>query len=111
LEFVTLKEGVSIPKAATLIAEWFAIGPPLHLPPRPHMKRRASMSTNKPSHYLWIVEDRTDSSDAKPTWHRIAAAWPQRDGKGFTIQLPPGVSISGRLQLREYEETKSKTDQ
>jgi hypothetical protein len=114
LEFVALNERVPIKRAAELIAEWFAIGPPRHLPPRPRLQRSKTMTPSKPSHYLWIVEQRTGAdapADAKPTWHRIAAAWPQRDGKGLTIQLPPGVSVSGQLILREYDEPKTKQAQ
>ena len=69
------------------------------------------MTNNMPTHYLWIVEDRAPQGEAKPIWHRIAPAWSQRDGKGFSIQLPPGVSISGRLVLREIDETRGKAAQ
>jgi hypothetical protein len=101
IDFVALREDLSIPAAATLIADWFSISP---APTAHHLKqRKVAMSTSKaqPSHYLLIVEERPNGE--KPTWHRIAAAWPQRDGKGLTIQLPPGVSVSGRLILREND--------
>jgi hypothetical protein len=105
LQFVAAYERVPIERAAQLITEWFALIPPSQQHPK---ERTSVMTSNKPSHYLWIVEDRKGGDgDEKASWHRIAAAWPQRDGKGLTIQLPPGVSVSGRLILREYEEQKS----
>jgi CHC2-type zinc finger protein len=107
IDFVALRENASIPAAAKLIADWFAI-PTRDLSQQPN-ERTTDMTTTKaqPSHYLWIVEERADNPD-KPTWHRVAAAWPQRDGKGLTIQLPPGVSVSGRLILRENDERKAR---
>ena len=51
---------------------------------------------NAPSHYVYQVRDREGQ---KGIWTRIGAAWPQRDGKGFNVQLD-AVPLDGRLTLR-----------
>lgn len=54
-------------------------------------------TTNKgPSHIAYQVRER---EGAKSIWTRIGAAWPNRDGNGFTIQLD-AVPLSGRITLR-----------
>ena len=107
LDFVALKERVSIPRAAELVAEWFAIGPPRHLPPRPRLQRRTSVSNGRPSHKVLIVENREGDTDGEqPTgfWTRVGSAWPHKDGRGLNIQLIPGVAVHGRIVLRENDD-------
>ena len=58
------------------------------------------MSGAMPSHKVFLVEDRGEDKD--PFWHRVGSAWPSKDGKGLQIQLPPGLSVAGRVVLREY---------
>jgi hypothetical protein len=108
IDFVALRENISVPHAARLLAEWFSVSPALRA--HHHNERKTPVTTTRaqPSHYLLIVEERPNGE--KPTWHRIAAAWPQRDGKGLTIQLPPGVSVSGRLILRENDGQNARTE-
>ena len=55
LDFVALRENVSIKRAAALMAEWF-LTPSLSRPTRPHQRRRTPMST-QPSHKAYAVED------------------------------------------------------
>jgi CHC2-type zinc finger protein len=110
LEFVALKERVDISRAAQLIAEWFAIGPPRHLPPRPRLQRSKSMNNSKPSHRVFIVEDvEGDQPDQKGFWTQIGSAWPHKDGKGLNMQLKPGIAVSGRVVLREWTEDEQRT--
>ena len=59
-------------------------------------------SANAPSHYVYQVRDREGQ---KGIWTRIGAAWPQRDGKGFNVQLD-AVPLDGRLTLRVPTEVK-----
>ena len=58
-----------------------------------------------PSHKVFVVEDREEGEpvdeDNKPFWTRVGAAWPHKDGKGLNIQLAHGLSVSGRVVLRE----------
>jgi hypothetical protein len=59
------------------------------------------MTSNKPTHAVFIVEP---GNDDKGFFHRVGAAWPNRDGRGLSVQLIPGIAVSGRLILREYDE-------
>ncbi len=71
-----------------------------------------STTSSRPSHRLYIVEDRggEPGSEQNAFWHRVGAAWPQKDGKGLSIQLIPGVAVSGRLVLREYTVEQEEAD-
>ena len=54
---------------------------------------------SKPTHIVYHVQDREDD---KPLWTPIGAAWPNRDGKGFNIQIDAlPVPFNGRLTVRE----------
>lgn len=63
---------------------------------------------NKPTHYLYnVIDQGHDLSDEKRgIWTRIGAAWPNSDGKGFsiTLDIPMVVSRETRLVLRGREE-------
>jgi hypothetical protein len=49
-----------------------------------------------PSHSLYVVQ----GDGEKARWTRIGAAWPNQDGKGFSMRLD-AAPISGRVVLRE----------
>ena len=49
----------------------------------------------KPTHRLYRVE----GDGEKATWTQIGAAWPHRDGKGFSIDCT-AVPLQGRIALR-----------
>jgi len=72
-----------------------------------HLKQQIIMD-NKPTHYLYNVVDQADvmNDERRGIWTRIGAAWPNGDGKGFSISLdiPLVVSRDTRLVLREREE-------
>ncbi len=53
-------------------------------------------SSKTPSHHVYQVRDREGQ---KGIWTRVGAAWAQRDGKGFNVQLD-AVPLDGRLTLR-----------
>ena len=53
-------------------------------------------SSKAPSHIAYQVHDRKEQTGI---WTRIGAAWPQKDGKGFNIQLD-AVPLDGRITLR-----------
>ena len=64
--------------------------------------------SNKPTYYAFSVKDReaADQTDTEKDtiWTKIGAAWPNKDGKGFTVQLDV-LPLNGRVVLREpYEE-------
>ena len=63
--------------------------------------------TNRPSHRLFAVT-KTDGQD-KTSWLEIGAAWPNKDGKGFSLKLKampmPGAEIV--LRINEPGEAKA----
>ena len=44
------------------------------------------------------------SGVTKTYWTKVGAAWPHKDGKGLTVSISPGISVSGRIVLREWTE-------
>lgn len=49
-----------------------------------------------PTHSLYVVTGEQDNA----RWTRIGAAWPNQDGKGFSMALD-AAPIAGRLVMRE----------
>ena len=61
----------------------------------------ATSSGNRPTHIAYQVRDSGDDG----FWTRIGAAWPHKDGKGFSLQLD-AVPLDGRIALREAGDLK-----
>ena len=64
---------------------------------------------NRPSHYAYNVKDVPSDSEtdqAKGIWTKIGAAWPHKDGKGFTAELDC-IPRSGRIVVREASEAEA----
>jgi hypothetical protein len=66
------------------------------------MTDTTTKSANPPSHAAYQVRDREGD---KGIFTRIGAAWPHKDGKGFTVQLD-AVPLDGRVSLRVIEDKK-----
>jgi hypothetical protein len=60
--------------------------------------------SNKPSHIAHVVEQPKEGSDRKAIWHRVAAVWPHKNGPGFDLVIPPGVTLSGRIVCTELKD-------
>lgn len=60
---------------------------------------------------LLIPEERTDkaSGEVKTFWHRVGSAFPHKQGEGFNLVIPDGVSITGKVVVlpREAKEPDS----
>jgi hypothetical protein len=110
LEFVAAMENVEIIEAARLVARWFAIGTSNQVQNQ-QQRRSNTMSGGRPTMKAFVVEDKEEGSDEKPFWTRVGSAWPHGDGKGLNIQIASGVSVSGRLVLREYTEQDAQEDE
>ena len=67
--------------------------------------------SQKPTMKAFVVEDRAEGSDRDAFWTRVGSAWPHKDGKGLNVQIASGVSVSGRLVLREYSEEDAAEDE
>ena len=68
------------------------------------------MSDNqKPSHKVFVVEDRDEGDEGDPFWTRVGSAWAHKDGKGFNVVLS-ALPVNGRLVLRTFTEEDAKGD-
>jgi len=54
-------------------------------------------SSNKPTHRIYSVTKRTSGES---DWTEIGAAWPHKDGKGFSLKLNLLPLNGGDLSLR-----------
>lgn len=60
------------------------------------------MSSKSPTHTAYIVSDPEEGSDKKAQWFEISSAvFTHGDGDGFDVNLPPGVTVSGRIVCRK----------
>ena len=56
---------------------------------------------NKPAYVAYQVEDGGQDEDtSKGHWLEIGAAWPHKDGKGYSVNLR-ALPVNGRVVLRE----------
>ena len=56
---------------------------------------KATKTPKRPSHAVYVVQGEGDAS----RWVKIGAAWPNQDGKGFSMQLD-AAPILGRVVMR-----------
>ena len=66
------------------------------------------MTTNStvkaPTHRLFIVK----GDDQNARWTEIGAAWVNRDGQGFTLQLD-AIPTTGRIVMREITDKEAQS--
>jgi hypothetical protein len=60
---------------------------------------------SKPTHTAYVVISPRAGSDRKASWKEVGAVWPHKNGAGFDLVIPEGISLSGRIVLieRKYE--------
>ena len=66
--------------------------------------RRTMTMSNKPSHTAYIVTEPKEGTDRKAQWHEIGVIWPHRNGNGFDLVIPAGLSGSGRSVCTERKD-------
>jgi len=66
------------------------------------MSNSNETTSKGPSHIAYQVRDR---EGGKGFFTRIGAAWPHKDGKGFSVQLEV-VPLDGRITIRVATEKK-----
>ena len=49
-----------------------------------------------------------DTGEVKEDWKNIGTAFSHGDGKGFNLEVPDGIAVSGKICIRER---KGKDDQ
>ncbi len=57
----------------------------------------------KPTHKVFVVEERGEGDDADAFWTRVGSAWQHKDGKGYNVVLS-ALPVNGRLVLREFND-------
>jgi hypothetical protein len=60
--------------------------------------------SSKPTHSAYVVIDPKEGRDRKAQWHEIGAIWPHKNGKGFDLVIPAGLSVTGRIVCTERKE-------
>ena len=60
--------------------------------------------SNKPTHTAYVVTEPKEGSEGKPQWHAVGAVWPHRNGLGFDLVIPAGISVSGRIVCVERKD-------
>lgn len=61
-------------------------------------KAPAQEAANTPALIAYHVPDKENAG-----WTRIGAAWPHKDGKGFSLQLDLVPVATGKIVLRNFE--------
>jgi hypothetical protein len=59
---------------------------------------------SKPTHIAYIVTQPEEGSDKKPFWIEVGAVWPHKNGNGFDVIIPEGISVSGRITCTERKD-------
>jgi hypothetical protein len=106
LELVSEIEKVDIREAAVRIASWFPFSVP-------HSSVRSSIvmgDNQKPTHKVFVVEERGEDKDGDAFWTRVGSAWQHKDGKGYNVVLS-ALPVNGRLVLREFSDEDDKGDE
>ena len=67
------------------------------------MPRQTNVTAAKPTHRLYRVEGEGQST----RWTEIGAAWPNKDGQGFSIACGV-VPLGGRIIMRKITERSAK---
>ena len=60
---------------------------------------------SRPSHIAHVVIEAKEGTGKKAVWHRVGAVWPHKNGKGFDLVIPEGISVSGRIVCTEPKDT------
>jgi hypothetical protein len=66
---------------------------------------------SKPSHTAYVVTKPEEGSNRKPVWYPVAAIWPHKNGNGFDIDIPPGVTLSGRIVCMERKDEQNAAEE
>jgi hypothetical protein len=62
-------------------------------------------TAKRPTHRVYAVTDRPDN--AKPFWTAIGAAWPHRDGRGYSVELSCIPRDNARIVIRMQREARA----
>ena len=68
------------------------------------------MAGERPTHKVWLVEEKGEGPNKTSFWHRAGSAWTHQDGKGMRIVIPPGMALFGNVVVREYTDDDEEQD-
>ncbi len=60
--------------------------------------------SNKPTHTAYVVISPKEGTEKKGFWHEVGSVWPHKNGNGFDVVIPEGISVSGRIVCTERKE-------
>ncbi|MCZ8351160.1 MAG: hypothetical protein O9352_14705 [Rhizobium sp.] len=55
--------------------------------------------SEKPFNILIADTYTTKNGEEKTSWIRLGVAFPNKNGEGFTCQLPEGVALTGKFMI------------
>jgi hypothetical protein len=58
---------------------------------------------SKPSHKAYVVS-KPKEAGGKGYWTEVGTVFPHKNGKGFDVVIPEGISVSGRIVCTEPKE-------
>jgi hypothetical protein len=59
---------------------------------------------SKPTHIAYVVTNPKEGSEKDAVWNKVGAVWPHKNGNGFDLVIPEGISLSGRIVITERKE-------
>lgn len=62
--------------------------------------------SSKPTHRAYIVQD-PKTEGGKSRWIEIGSVWPHKNGTGFDLVIPEGLSVTGRIVCVEPKDETS----
>ena len=62
-------------------------------------------TSNKPTHYAYVVRERDINDKKSKMWLIVGAAWAHNDGRGFNLELE-SLPVKGKIVLRVASEKK-----
>lgn len=70
---------------------------------RPAQQGTASSAKKIDRYRVLSPYDYKQGGELRSGWTEVGVGFPNRDGKGMSVELRPGLSVSGRLVLRLVE--------
>lgn len=59
---------------------------------------------------VYVVEDYESAGETRQLWTKVGTAFPHNDGQGFSIIIRSGLSVSGRVTVRERKPEEAQGD-
>jgi hypothetical protein len=55
---------------------------------------------SRPTHHAYVVTP-SKQEGKNDFWHRVGSVFPHKNGNGFDVVIPEGISVTGRIVCRE----------